>query len=263
MSLRKSYGSAIEMRIRTAAVGSAELRLSNGDAVASLQFASDAAAVRSTVQCPSPGHLLATILLALLPPSVLDAEVRRGLSRLFTSRDLASLSPTMARAEVGSADGRLIASVLFAAFAATVGGTEILVTGTFVASWKCASSASTMSNTKPGGTLCALGTSHSLALPVAAVSSAVRALRDGHAYAPLNAARLSIVQCEQTRIHRPCSHDRRCRVKLRHGGGGRGRRTVHHALSRSRQYHRSLRAGNRYDNHFVEVDSIAIVVVGG
>eukprot|EP00579_Thalassiosira_antarctica_P025183 CAMPEP_0202015616 /NCGR_PEP_ID=MMETSP0905-20130828/32401_1 /ASSEMBLY_ACC=CAM_ASM_000554 /TAXON_ID=420261 /ORGANISM="Thalassiosira antarctica, Strain CCMP982" /LENGTH=138 /DNA_ID=CAMNT_0048575809 /DNA_START=135 /DNA_END=548 /DNA_ORIENTATION=+ len=138
---------------------------------------------------------------------MLDAKFRGRLRRLVASRHLASFSTAVSCAEIRSADGRFVASFFFAAFSAPVGCTEMLVTSTFITSWKCASSAAPMSNTKPGGALCAFRTPFSLALAVTAVFGAVRAFRDGKPSASLNATWLSIIESKQARIHRLCIHN--------------------------------------------------------
>ena len=59
-------------------------------------------------------------MLALLPPSVLDAKLRRRLRRLVAAGDLTPFATAVSGAKVGTADGRLGASLSFAALAASV-----------------------------------------------------------------------------------------------------------------------------------------------
>mmetsp|Transcript_21437 Transcript_21437/g.46569 ORF Transcript_21437/g.46569 Transcript_21437/m.46569 type:complete len:224 (-) Transcript_21437:2804-3475(-) len=211
---------------------STKLRLSDGNSVTSLQLTSNATTMRSTIESPTTSNLLTSMLLTLFSSSVLDAKFRRRLGRLVASRDLTSLPPTVSGAEGGPSYGRLVTAFLFAAFSTSMGCTEILVTGTLIASWKCASPAASVSNTKPGCALCAFDTPFSLALTATRMPHAVRAFGNGNITASFNAAWL-LVNGKQARINRLHIY-RMCRGR------------AIHVLLRYCQYHRPFCLGDWY-----------------
>lgn len=162
----------------TSAVCTAKLHLSNGYPVASFQLAAHTATMSSAVLCTSSCDLFASFVCALLAPTMLHTELRRGLCGLVASRHRAPATATVSCTEIGTSNSRFGAPFLRASLSSTVGSAEELVASTLVATRECTTASTTVGNTETRRTLCALRTAFFLAYAVAAVLSTVWATRD-------------------------------------------------------------------------------------
>jgi hypothetical protein len=115
-------------------MGTTQLQLADCDAVAALQLAANTAAVGSAEVRPAPSHFVASLLRALLAPTMLDTKSGGALSGLVAPFDFTAAPPSVCCAQVGPSYSRLGATLIPASLPSTVSSAEKLVTGPLIAS---------------------------------------------------------------------------------------------------------------------------------